>query len=256
MGIHAGVKKSLFSSGETRPASCIGGAMEHRHESEIKIACVQMEPMVGHKARNVSRTLEFIAQAANAGARLIVLPELATLWARISRTGTRNSSQLCEPVPTGPTCEAWRHAAAEHRIYLVSGIAERDGACLYNSAVVIGPEGYIGKFGVHLWNEENLFFEPGNQGFPYFKLLSAASVRSFARTAGFPRATGCARCKVRISFASRPSWVPIPGQDPKREAMANISYAWLRRTPIPYLWPRRTEWASSGASLSTDKASS
>lgn len=41
---------------------------------------------------------------------------------------------------------------------------------LYNSAVMIGPKGYVGTFRkVHLWNEENLFFQPGNVGFPVFK---------------------------------------------------------------------------------------
>src|SRR5207249_7289626 len=47
-----------------------------RDEAVVKIACVQMEPVVGQKERNVRRTLEFIEQAAANGAHLVVLPEL------------------------------------------------------------------------------------------------------------------------------------------------------------------------------------
>ena len=53
---------------------------------------------------------------------------------------------------------------------LLPRIAERSGGALYNSAVVIGPSGYVGTFRkVHLWAAQNLFFEPGDLGFPVFK---------------------------------------------------------------------------------------
>ena len=47
-----------------------------RDEAAVKIACIQMEPVVGKKDHNVNRSLEFIEKAAAQGARLIVLPEL------------------------------------------------------------------------------------------------------------------------------------------------------------------------------------
>src|SRR5439155_9737590 len=46
-------------------------------QSEITIACIQMEPIVGAKQANVVKSLDWIGQAALNGARLIVLPELA-----------------------------------------------------------------------------------------------------------------------------------------------------------------------------------
>jgi len=197
--------------------------MEHksRHESEIKIACVQMEPIVGDKSRNLSRSLEFIAQAAKAGARLIVLPELANSgYVFQSRDEAFNLSEL---LPTGPTCDAWCRAAADHRVYLVAGIAERDGACLYNSSVVIGPEGYIGKFRkMHLWNEENLFFERGNLGFPVFQTPIGRIGTFICYDGWFPESYRLCALQGADIVCIPTNWVPIPGQDPKREAMANI----------------------------------
>ncbi len=45
-----------------------------RQEGQIKVACIQMEPIIGRKQENVAKSLRFIGQAADNGARLIVLP--------------------------------------------------------------------------------------------------------------------------------------------------------------------------------------
>jgi predicted amidohydrolase len=50
---------------------------------------------------------------------------------------------------------------------LVAGLAERAGDGFYNTSVLIGPEGYIGKYRkVHLFFEEKRWFQPGDLGFP------------------------------------------------------------------------------------------
>ncbi len=133
----------------------------------IVVACIQMQPVFGSVAANVAHSLELIDQAASRGANLVVLPELAnTGYMFASR---EEAFGLAEPIPGGPSVAAWAERAARHRMHIVAGITERSGPDLYNSAAVIGPEGYIGTFRkVHLWNEENLYFEPGNLGFPVF----------------------------------------------------------------------------------------
>ena len=132
------------------------------------VACLQFEPVVGAKAHNIALGLKHIEAAAARGAQLIVLPELANSGYMFATRA--EAFAQAEPVPGGPTCEAWMAAAARLGVTLVAGVAERDGEVLYNAAVVIGPSGWIGTFRkVHLWNAENLFFEPGNLGFPVFK---------------------------------------------------------------------------------------
>lgn len=187
----------------------------------VRVACIQMEPIVGEKERNVSHTLALIGKAADNGAKLIVLPELCNSGYMFS---TREEAfALAEEIPTGPTAQAWMEIAASRDLYIVAGIAERDGDALYNAAVVIGPSGYIGTFRkVHLWNEENLYFEPGNLGFPVFHTPIGRIGTMICYDGWFPESYRLSVLQGADIICIPTNWVPIPGQDTKREAMANI----------------------------------
>lgn len=198
--------------------------MDHRkgrNESVIKVACIQMEPIVGEKAKNVAHSIDLIRQAAAQGANLIVLPELCNSGYVFK--DREEAFALSEAIPAGSTCQAWAEVAAELKVYVVAGINEQDGSTLYNSAVIIGPAGYIGTFRkVHLWNEENLFFEPGNLGFPVFK-TEIGRIGSFICYDGwFPESYRLCALQGADIICVPTNWVPIPGQDQKREAMATI----------------------------------
>jgi N-carbamoylputrescine amidase len=192
-----------------------------RKEAVVRVACVQMEPRVGEKARNVERSLTFIDEAAGQEARLVVLPELANSgYVFESR---EEAFELAEPISSGPTVEAWAAAARDHRLYLAAGMCERAGAQLFNSAVLIGPEGHIGTFRkVHLWNEENLFFEPGDLGFPVFPTPIGRLGAIICYDGWFPESWRLCALQGADIVCMSTNWVPIPGQDPRREAMANI----------------------------------
>ena len=180
-----------------------------------------MEPIVGEKDKNLSRSIEMIEEAAGNGARLVVLPELCNSGYVFE---TREEAfALSEEVPAGPTSEAWIQLAAKHDLHIVAGINERDGDALYNSSVVVGPNGHIGTFRkVHLWNEENLFFEPGNLGFPVFKTPIGRIGTFICYDAWFPESYRLCALQGADIICIPTNWVPIPGQDKDREAMANI----------------------------------
>ena len=190
-------------------------------EASVKIACIQMEPVVGKKDQNVTRSLELVQKAAAQGARLIVLPELCNSgYVFESR---EEAFPLAEEVPQGPTCKAWMDIAQRHGLHLVAGISERDGQALYNAAVVIGPSGHIGTFRkVHLWGAENLFFEPGNLGFPVFKTPLGRIGTFICYDGWFPESYRLCALQGADIVCIPTNWVPIPGQDERREAMANI----------------------------------
>lgn len=192
-----------------------------REESVILIACIQMQPVVGEKSRNISRSLDLIAEAASRGSKLIVLPELCNSGYVFN---TRQEAfELAEEIPGGPTCKAWAESAARQDLYIVAGIAEREGPALYNSSVVIGPQGHIGTFRkVHLWNEENLFFEPGNLGFPVFKTPIGRIGTMICYDGWFPESYRLCALQGADIVCVPTNWVPIPGQAEGREAMANI----------------------------------
>ncbi|WP_338522685.1 nitrilase family protein [Pseudomonas batumici] len=137
--------------------------------SPVRVAVVQFDPQAGvaHTPRNLDRSLELAGQAMRGGADLIVLPELANTG--YSFQNRQEAFAHAEAVPAGPSVQAWIKFAQEHRIYLAAGVAECEGVQLFDTAVLVGPDGFIGKYRkAHLWNEEKLWFTPGNQGFPVF----------------------------------------------------------------------------------------
>ena len=191
-------------------------------ESSVRIACLQMEPCVGEKDRNLARGLEMIGEAAEAGADLVVLPELCSSGYVFN---TREEARmLAEEIPDGPSCRAWADAAARHGMHIVAGIAEREGHALYNSAVVVSPQGVIGTYRKnHLWADENLFFEPGETwACRCFTPISGASRWWSATTSGSRKSSGWQQCKAPTSCACRHNWVPMPDQPAGLPKMSNI----------------------------------
>ncbi|MBF6073847.1 nitrilase family protein [Nocardia beijingensis] len=141
---------------------------DQRH-SPLRVAVVQFDPQVGveNLKANAAAVQERLLRAVEEGANLVVLPELATTGYTFA---TREEAYAhAEVVPDGATVAGWVSFAAEHEVYLVGCLPELDGARLYDTAVLVGPEGFIGKYRkTHLWNEEKLFFTPGDLGYPVF----------------------------------------------------------------------------------------
>jgi predicted amidohydrolase len=190
-------------------------------EGKIKIACIQTQPTIGNVEANVAHSIALIDRAVGLGARLVVLPELCNSGYMFQ--SREEAFAASEPVPAGLTVRAWSETAARHKLHLVAGICERDGAKLFNSAVLIGPAGYIGTFRkVHLWNEENLYFEPGDLGFPVFHTAIGRIGMAICYDGWFPEAYRLCALQGADIVCVPTNWVPIPGQAEGREAMANI----------------------------------
>ena len=138
--------------------------------SPVRIAVVQFDPQVGtqHCQTNLQNSLQLAQQAAKNGANLIVLPELANTGYLFS--SRQDAFKHAEVVPDGPSVRAWIDFARQHQVYLVAGLAEQEGMQLFDTAVLLGPDGFIGKYRkAHLWNKEKLWFTPGDLGFPVFE---------------------------------------------------------------------------------------
>jgi N-carbamoylputrescine amidase len=138
-------------------------------ESVVKVAAIQMHPRVGDKRHNQDESRRLIGLAAEQGVQLAVLPELSSSGYIFNSRA--EVAALAEPVPSGSTCELWMALAREHNMYIAAGICEVEAGRFYNTAVLVGPEGCVGKYRkTHIWDEEKLFFEPGNLGYPIFHL--------------------------------------------------------------------------------------
>lgn len=187
----------------------------------VTVACAQIEPVVGRKRENLDKTADWIERAAKAGASLVVLPELCDSgYVFESRT---EAAELASRYDDGESTELWTELARARNLVVVAGFCERVGDRLHNSAAVIGPQGRIGLFRkVHLWGDENLFFTPGDLGFPVFDTPLGTIGVGVCYDGWFPEFfRGCALKGAELVCVPT-NWVPIPGQDASREAMANI----------------------------------
>lgn len=186
-----------------------------------RVAAVQMAPEIGAKEANIKKSLLKIQEAAAAGAVLIVLPELCNSGYVFN--SREEAFALSESVPDGPTVTAWADAAQRLGVHVAAGICERAGACLYNAAVLVGPEGYIGTFRkVHLWGEEKLFFEPGDLGMPVFMTPIGRISMLICFDGWFPELYRMAALGKADIVCNCTNWVPMAGQPANMPAMANI----------------------------------
>ena len=132
------------------------------------VAAVEFNPAFGELEPNIARAAAVAREAAQAGARLIVMPEAA-----VSGYIYRDRAQFepfLDTVP-GKTTDAIAEVAREFGCYVAIGIAEVDPATTlaYNAGVLIGPDGYIGKYRKNGLNPtDQLWFAPGNTGYPVF----------------------------------------------------------------------------------------
>lgn len=183
------------------------------------VACVQMEPHVGDKSRNVQTSIRHIEEAARNGATLVVLPELANSGYVFADRDEAFS--LAEALSGGKTVETWTDAACRLDVHIVAGIAERDGQRLYNSAVLIGPSGLVGTYRkLHLWNQEHVFFEPGDRGVPVFDLPLGRVSIAICYDGWFPEVYRRASAQGADIVCVPTNWVPMPAQPSDRPAMA------------------------------------
>jgi len=189
--------------------------------TRLRVACLQMDPRIGRKADNLARSLQGIADAAAAGARLVVLPELCnTGYVFQSRA---EAVEAAEPVPDGPSCRAWMSAAARHGVVVVAGIAERVGERLYNAAAVLGPAGHLGTYRKnHLWDAENLFFEPGDLGMPVFEIEGGRFACAICYDMWFSEIYRMAAIGGADLLCVPTNWVPMRGQPGNLPMMANL----------------------------------
>lgn len=135
----------------------------------MRVGVYQSNPLFGEVDRNIEQAVNAIS---GANADLMVLPELfSSGYQFISK---EEVEELAEEIPGGATCRALADLSRDKNMFLVFGMAERDGHQLFNSAAVTGPDGYMGKYRkTHLFAEEKTFFDPGNSGFQVFDMGNA-----------------------------------------------------------------------------------
>lgn len=134
-----------------------------------KVAAVDFIPAWGDLNGNIQRLVEATEKVATQGVNYAVFPETAVSGYLFS-----DSTELAPYLDTipGKTTAAILPVLARTGMYMSVGIAERDSetGLAYNSAVLMGPEGIIGKYRkIGLNSQDQKVFAPGNTGVKTFE---------------------------------------------------------------------------------------
>lgn len=138
----------------------------------MRLACLQFQPRLGEPGANLDAAAALLGDLPpdpphHQGPRIAVLPELATTGYLLADRA--DALARGESVPDGPTCRRLTELAATSGWVIAAGLAERDGDRVYNGAVLVGAAGVLGVYRkVHLFDRENLLFDPGDGGFGVF----------------------------------------------------------------------------------------
>lgn len=102
----------------------------------MKVALVQMQIQLADPAANRATVAARVAEAAAAGARLVLLPELWTTGYCLPRL----HGELAE-APGGVSERFLAELAAEHKIFVSSSIPVQVGEAVFNRHLLFSPEG-------------------------------------------------------------------------------------------------------------------
>jgi predicted amidohydrolase len=134
----------------------------------IKVSVIQFQPALADPEENIRRLSPLFDSVR--GSRIVVLPELSNSGYNFK--GYDEAQKYSEVIGNGGLFQDFLLGEAKARnIVIVSGINERDGDKLFNTAILVGSEGVIGKYRkAHLFMNEKDIFQKGNLGFPIFDL--------------------------------------------------------------------------------------
>ncbi|WP_206811671.1 carbon-nitrogen hydrolase family protein [Paradesulfitobacterium ferrireducens] len=109
----------------------------------VKVAAVQMDPKIGQLELNLEQTRAFVQEAAREGAKLVVFPECSlTGYCFASEEEARSKALVI-----GDQWTTQLHKlAAQLDVYVIVGFVELLREDIYNTFLVVGPEGVKGHY--------------------------------------------------------------------------------------------------------------
>src|SRR5262245_18051263 len=135
----------------------VGHEPRERGMESIRVAAVSMNGWLGQPERVLSDIAAWCGRAVAERAELVLFPELV-----IHGHCTPNTAEVAELVPDGPSVKRLIALARQHGLVVSAGLSERERDIIYNTQVLVGPDGYIGKQRkLHLSRDEVIHYTPG-----------------------------------------------------------------------------------------------
>ncbi len=125
---------------------------------EIKAGCVQFCPEFGDKAANIKKVVEYTERA---DCDLLVFPELITTGYEFHNRS--EVQELAVELDSSIEIAQFKELSADTDTVLVLGFPERAGENVFNSSILIEPDGSLALYRkIHLFDQEKHKFDPGD----------------------------------------------------------------------------------------------
>ena len=117
---------------------------------------------------------------------VLVLPELALSGHVSTETEARSHA---EDLRASESVKLLSVLARDSEAFVVTSMVERDSGRMYNTALLVGPDGLVGSYRkVHLSEDDRAWASPGDGGFPVFDIPSGRIGLMVGHDAMFPEA--------------------------------------------------------------------
>ncbi|GEP54644.1 hypothetical protein RSO01_18100 [Reyranella soli] len=146
----------------------VSAAQPSRAQGPVKVAAVGFVPAWGDLDGNIARLAQAVEKVSQDNVDYAVFPETSVSGYLFS--GPRQIAPFLDTIP-GRTTAALLPILARTGLHVSVGIAERDAATglAYNTAVLMGPRGIIGKYRKNGLNpQDQKVFAPGTTGVEVF----------------------------------------------------------------------------------------
>lgn len=124
-------------------------------QDTVRVAAVAVDAKPGDTAGNLKKIDDWTARASEHGAGLVLFPELSLTgflpnhpvgdhdaWLRAA---LKKARQVAEPID-GSAVETLADVAKRHGLIVSAGMLEDAGSVLYNTQVIVGAEGLLGRW--------------------------------------------------------------------------------------------------------------
>jgi predicted amidohydrolase len=192
-----------------------------------RVAVQQLAPTLGDVEANRALALAAIREALEAGADVVVLPELITsgyLFASREEVAAAAIGRDHEILGE------WAAEAARADAVIVAGFCERgDDGEIYNSAALLDAGGLRAVYRkLHLWDGEKLLFVPGSEAPPVVDTRVGRIAAVICYDLEFPELTRAVALAGAQLLAVPTNWPLVPRPDGERPPEAVIAMAAAR----------------------------
>jgi predicted amidohydrolase len=221
-----------------------------------RVAAVQLAPVVGDLAGNVDRAVAAVARSVAEGARIVVLPELATSG-YVFETPEEARSLALRP----EDAVFARFASAAGDAVVVVGFAELADDRVCNSAALLDASGVRAVYRkVHLWDQEKRFFVPGDARPPVVETPFGRIGVMICFDLEFPEWTRIAALGGADLLAVPTNWPLVPVPEGERAPEVQIAIATARMNKMAIVCADRVgiergvEWTGGTAVVDAEGA--